>query len=76
MNKPNIFKSDSGDYYPIAWRENGQTKIDRCPYCGGNHTHGKGEGHRLQHCDIKYKNTVIEIDGHSFQNNGYIIKEY
>lgn len=33
----------------VARKEGKQAVID-CPYCGEEHVHGWGEGHRVAHC--------------------------
>lgn len=59
-------------------------KTEQCPFCGKNHIHGLGEGHRGAHCafdyvtgrpfeqfDVIFKNS----DGQVFNSyDGYILK--
>lgn len=46
-----------------------------CPYCGQIHTHGRGSGHRVAHCDPCTYYSDVEVDGHVFKtSNGYYLK--
>jgi len=38
--------------------ESGRTS--RCPFCGKEHRHGAGSGHRLTHCDFNLFNLPID----------------
>jgi hypothetical protein len=58
-------------------------KTERCAFCGRNHFHGKGEGHRLPHCSWNILNQEIRDRIMSFQNSrgqtfcldsGYILR--
>lgn len=46
-----------------------------CPYCGRQHTHGKGDGHRLSHCSTGSAREIQLKDGTIVdENKGYYIK--
>ena len=43
-----------------------------CPFCDNIHKHGQISGHRIAHCEAKYKDTYADVDGRRFyQNEGY-----
>lgn len=59
----------------ILYRDTQTSDTDKCPFCGSNHTHGTGDGHRVAHCETESKKSVIADDGTElFQSNGYVIR--
>lgn len=66
----------------ILFRNKDTEPTDICPFCGENHIHGKGDGHRVRHCtstDYDYvmgRNVIFKnSEGQFFDSeNGYIIK--
>ncbi len=52
-------------------------RTEPCPFCGKNHLHGKGEGHRMCHCAIPDRNMSFQNSrGETFTlKNGYILKK-
>jgi hypothetical protein len=66
------------ELYPVAKRKKGTIMIDKCPFCGNQHTHDFGEGHRMAHCTKKSGySKEITIDGNILhQSKGYFIEEY
>jgi hypothetical protein len=65
-----------GLVYPVVTRKKGERKIDECPYCGGQHTHGESVGHKMARCEKSYVRE-IEINGQIIQQGrGYFIEEY
>lgn len=77
------FEVHNGKKYPILWRKKGSRTTDKCMYCGKEHRHGTGEGHRASHCSdtrriSKKDRHYILSDGTSVNswNDGYIIREY
>ena len=51
--------------FPILYRVSDNSETTICPFCGGTHLHGGGDGHRVAHC---YDKKVEYI------NNGRIVK--
>jgi len=47
-----------------------------CPFCGGNHVHGYGVGHRLPHCDLCAGCGCISAEDGTMlsRHDGYILK--
>lgn len=58
------FESPTLLAYP---REDGAGLKAWCPYCACWHLHGKGDGHRVAHCDPE--------SGSAFLESGYFLKE-
>jgi len=53
---------ENGIIYPIV--KANKNGVVKCPYCLKMHKHGKGNGHRIAHCEPAFK---------SKQNNGYYV---
>jgi len=65
-------------FYPVVKRKKSEPRIEECPFCGEQHLHGSGEGHRYAHCSDAHGffNEII-IKGHIVsQYRGYFIEEY
>lgn len=46
-----------------------------CPFCGQEHRHGKGAGHRVAHCDDRKAHAVV-LNGVEYRpQDGYILTE-
>ena len=73
MNYKTIKCDDCADIHlQVDQNEKGEIL---CPYCGETHTHGRGDGHRLSHCDRSICHAEVEIDGHTFTaKDGYYLK--
>jgi hypothetical protein len=68
-----------GKLYPVVLRKKGNSKINACPYCNYEHSHGilSTEGPTLPHCLEKRYFEEIIINGKTIpQTRGYYIKEY
>ena len=72
-----------GKLYLILHRQTENSKTQTCPFCGGKHTHGGGDGHRAVHCTapggcehVLGASTIFRnVEGQVFDaNDGYIIK--
>lgn len=90
MNSRSLnFKSDEIEYcyipfstkpYLILNRLMGAEKTLPCPFCGVEHIHGWGDGHRLAHCTSpnglsKTKASVTAPDGTVLnQDDGYVLR--
>jgi len=79
------YEENNGRKFAILWRRKGNELTDECPFCGSNHVHGKGEGHRIQHCvdstdrkgNIHYVHGFFAKDGTYFApKDGYLLREY
>lgn len=79
------YEEISGKKFAILWRKNGNELTDKCPFCGAKHVHGKGEGHRIEHCvdsvdkkgNIHHVHGFFAKDGTYFApKDGYVIREY
>jgi hypothetical protein len=60
----------------ILCRKDDNHLTEECPFCGYEHWHGLGDGHRVSHCpETKCKKSVTAPDGTVIeQAHGYIIK--
>ncbi len=76
------YEIHDGRKYPILWRKRGNKLTDSCPFCGQNHEHGIGEGHRVAHCSdtIRCVGGISEIvkvvSNHFAKEDGYMLREY
>jgi hypothetical protein len=58
----------------VLWRDTERSPTDQCPFCGANHGHGLGDGHRAAHCVIKGV-AVTAPDGTVLDNShGYVLR--
>lgn len=66
--------------YPVIMRIEGANYTDKCPYCGDNHVHSIGEGHRAAHCSNRFERNLTyttEDKKHIIPvSRGYFIREY
>lgn len=61
--------AEVGRFYLVLYFLEGATgRTEPCPYCGKNHQHGQGEGHRLPHCSWDIFNKELRDRTLSFQN--------
>lgn len=62
--------------YLVLYRQTTKAKTDPCPFCLAAHTHGVGDGHRVEHCLPQYgRSSILTPDGTSlYRDHGYIIK--
>lgn len=44
-----------------------------CPFCGQVHLHGKGEGHRVAHCDGRKARSAVRGGVTYRPQDGYIL---
>jgi len=50
-------------------------KTEPCLFCGNQHLHGYGEGHRIPHCTGFVLNKITHRDGTIvYKKDGYVIK--
>ncbi len=68
------FKSSTGEKrYPIVYRKTSSDAI-QCPYCGEEHNHGTGDGHRIAHCSTNRRKEQVDCGGVMVDSsNGYHI---
>jgi len=60
--------------YAVLWRDSENSETDHCPFCGKRHIHGKGDGHRGEHC-VGGNPEIIAKDGTKlYQKYGYILR--
>jgi len=65
----------NGYEYIVLWRETEKSPTDFCPFCGKRHTHGLGDGHRIEHCAFGNETFTRKSDGKIFEKNkGYIVR--
>ena len=71
-------------YLVLHFLEGEAGRTEPCAYCGKNHQHGEGEGHRVAHCGWDIFNQEIRDRTLSFQNSrgetfcldhGYILRK-
>ena len=62
--------------YLVLYRQTEMAETDPCPFCLATHSHGDGDGHRIEHCLPQYGRTsIVTTDGTILhRNHGYIIK--
>lgn len=76
-----------GKAYAVLYRDTEKSETDPCLFCGKNHKHGIGDGHRLAHCyddsgvafNHRPCHVVIDADENNrdivvSSSDGYIIK--
>lgn len=69
------YEIQDGVPYAVLWRDTVNTDADRCPFCGQEHSHGIGDGHRVPHCYGKINKTARAKDGTVLeQKKGYIVR--
>ncbi len=74
-----LYEVIDGKKIPIQFRKRGKLKIDPCIFCGDNHEHSEGEGHRSPHCK-SYRDRSdpegIKLDDGTIaeKRDGYILK--
>ena len=72
----------NGKKYAVAYRQKGKNKIDFCPFCNHEHSHGVATDNSILRnyplCkDGKYFESIKASDGTIlYQEDGYIIIEY
>jgi len=61
--------------YLVLCRDTPKAKTDPCPFCLCTHSHGLGDGHRVEHCHPQHsRETITTVDGTILhRDNGYII---
>lgn len=74
-----LYEEIKGSKFPVQLRETGSVKTDPCIFCGREHEHSPGEGHRHAHCKTSSDGTLprgIELDDGTFaeQRRGYILR--
>lgn len=62
--------------YLILYRQTTKAMTDPCPFCLIPHSHGIGDGHRVEHCLPQYgRSSILTTDGTTlYRDHGYIIK--
>lgn len=62
--------------YLILYRQTTTEKTDPCPFCLAPHSHGAGDGHRVEHCLPQFgRSSILTTDGIAlYRDHGYIIK--
>jgi hypothetical protein len=62
--------------YLVLYRQTAMAETDPCPFCLATHSHGDGDGHRVEHCLPQYGRTsIVTTDGTILhRDHGYIIK--
>ena len=62
--------------YLILYRQTPKSRTDPCPFCLAMHSHGLGDGHRVEHCIPQCgRLSILTADGTTlYRDHGYIIK--
>lgn len=62
--------------YLVLYRHTPKALTDPCPFCLAMHSHGLGDGHRVEHCLPQYgRSSILATDGTTlYRDNGYIVK--
>jgi hypothetical protein len=62
--------------YLVLYRQTPKAKTDPCPFCLVMHSHGLGDGHRVEHCSPQYgRSSILTKDGTTlYRDHGYIVK--
>jgi len=73
--RPPRYELHDGSAYLVLHRDRELGPTDRCPFCGKQHWHGEGDGHRVAHCVKGRGRTLIAADGTKLdQAAGYVIR--
>jgi len=64
--------------YLVLYRQTPKAKTDPCPFCLATHSHGPGDGHRVEHCIPQYgRSSILTTDGTTlYRDHGYIVKTH
>ena len=69
------YEIEDGVPYAVLWRDTVKTQTDPCPFCGREHTHGIGDGHRGPHCYGEINKIARAKDGTVLeQKKGYMVR--
>lgn len=62
--------------YLVLYRQTTESMTEPCPFCLASHSHGIGDGHRVEHCFPQHgRSSILTTDGTSlYRDHGYIIK--
>jgi hypothetical protein len=61
--------------YAVLKRDTESSPTDPCPFCGRNHIHGAGDGHRVAHCISSEAREKVQVEGVAlWKMNGYYLK--
>ena len=73
------YKLVKDKYFAVLFRKTEKDFLESCVFCGENHKHGAGNGHRVAHCgnvptwlvidsDAQMKSIVVSnVDGYYIQ---------
>ena len=65
---------DGAKAYAVLRRLDEHTPTLACPFCGRNHSHGLGDGHRVAHC-VEPSHPEMHVGAHVLRaRDGYFLK--